>query len=181
MSVFWFRTILLALIFTVAVVCDWRTRRIPGTVLTVAAITGLCYRLICNLPLLPALLTAALLLLIGLLCYAWRILGGGDGKLLALTGLYYGWPTWQSYGGYLLIATVLIGGLYLALCGRGMEKVKGVVDYFETCLTTKRLLPYPRTKQERGFPFTICLAAAFVLHTGRGVLLWLGSAYIWRI
>lgn len=181
MSVFWFRTILLTLIFTVAVVCDWRTRRIPNAVLTAAAVGGLCYRLICGLPLLPALLTAAVLLIIGILCYAWRILGGGDGKLLAVTGLYYGWPTWWGYGGYLLIVTALIGGLYLMLCGNGREKGKNLADYFQGCITAKRLLPYPRIERERGFPFTICLAAAFVLHTGRGVLLWLGSAYIWRI
>ncbi|MDD7267564.1 MAG: prepilin peptidase [Lachnospiraceae bacterium] len=181
MFVFWLRSLLLGSILAAALFFDLRSRRVPQTLVGLAVILGLLYRLGCGLALWTGLIPALVILVIGFLLYAWGMIGAADGKLLAVTALFYGWPTWWSYAGLLLVSALIIGAGYIIIRGDWKERLEGLAAYGQACLTAGRPLRYPKPVGRQGFPLTVCLLAAFGLHLLRGVLVWLGLAYVWRI
>ncbi|MEZ5962256.1 MAG: prepilin peptidase [Planctomycetota bacterium] len=84
-----------------AAIADLRTRRIPNAITVPGTALGLLTALAANQGWLPgtpgvafgnALATAAGALLLGFACFARRLLGGGDAKLLVAVGAWVGFP-----------------------------------------------------------------------------------------
>ena len=62
--------------------------------------------------LVPHLVAGGIALLIGFVLFAFRVIGGGDGKFLAASALWFGWPDASAYAVYFSLAG---GALVLTL------------------------------------------------------------------
>jgi prepilin peptidase CpaA len=106
-----------AAILTVAAYCDVRSRRIPNALAVAVAGLGLVRLLLTGDPVaaLWTLAAAAAVLFIGFLFFAFRLVGGGDAKLLAAAALLVGA---HDLPAFLLLMSLLGGVVGLAVAAR---------------------------------------------------------------
>jgi prepilin peptidase CpaA len=79
--------------------------------------------------------TGAGLLVLGFTLFAFGVFGGGDAKLMAAAGLWFGWPAASAFlvytafaGGVLAIAVAVIASLHLELDIRGKSRLRAIID-----------------------------------------------------
>ena len=75
------------------------------------------------------------LLVLGYGLFAAGVFGGGDAKLMAAAGLWFGWPAATQFlvytglaGGLLAIAVALVASAHLELDIRGKSKLRAIID-----------------------------------------------------
>lgn len=109
-------TTLLPLLMMVAAIGDYLSYRIPNWLTGLIALSFFPMALMMAMPadlLLWHVGTGAVLLAAGFGIFAMGWFGGGDAKLLAAAGLWFGWPAAMQF----LVLTALAGGvLALAAC-----------------------------------------------------------------
>jgi prepilin peptidase CpaA len=135
------RSVAITAVLVAAAVADVRTRRIPNSLL----LCGLAVALLARAPegisgVAQGAMGAGVGLVIGLVLFAIRALGGGDGKLLMVAGAFFG-PV-QLFGALLAIA---IAGGVLAI---GAAIAGGTI--LPAMLSTGRLLRYLLSFGRRG-------------------------------
>lgn len=105
---------LFPILMIVAGAGDALSLRIPNWLTSLIALAFVPMALATGMPLDAALLHAAVgvaLFLAGFVLFALGLFGGGDAKLMAAAGLWFGWPHVMPF----LVMTVFTGGL-LAIC-----------------------------------------------------------------
>lgn len=105
--------LLFPLLVTLAAAGDVMTRRISNRLVILGALSFFPLALMSGMPawlLLLHCLTALVLFLAGLVFFSLGLFGGGDGKLLALAGLWLGFPTTLPFIGFSAIAGGLLAG-----------------------------------------------------------------------
>ena len=109
-------TTLLPLLMMVAGIGDFLSYRIPNWLTGLIALTFFPMALLMGMPLdllLWHVATGVALLAVGFGVFAMGWFGGGDAKLLAAAGLWFGWPAAMQF----LVLTALAGGvLALVAC-----------------------------------------------------------------
>ncbi len=97
-------------------------------------------------------LTGGCVLLLGILAFAFNVLGGGDAKLLSAAALWFGWP---NVLGYVLMAAFFGGGLafFLLLARKATWPAKAYAMGW-----TARLLD-----KKQGVPYGVALALAAIM------------------
>lgn len=98
----------LSVLLLLAIWHDWRSRKIPNTLVLWGGLTALGLSLTPRgIGLDAALLGGMSGFLVFLLLYLFRMVGAGDVKLAAAVGLFVGWPDMAS----VCVAILLAGGL----------------------------------------------------------------------
>lgn len=98
----------LSALLVLAIWYDWRTRKIPNTLVLCAVLTALGFSLTpWGIGLDVALLGGMTGFLVFLFLYLFRMVGAGDVKLIATVGLFVGWPDMAK----ICVAILLAGGL----------------------------------------------------------------------
>jgi prepilin peptidase CpaA len=95
---------------------DFLTLRIPNWLTALVAVSFFPMALATGLPgeaYLWHIAAGAAMLVIGFGLFAFNLFGGGDAKLLAAAGLWFGWPESMPFVAY----TVFAGGLLAAAIG----------------------------------------------------------------
>jgi len=129
----------------VAAVRDVTSYTIPNWISAAAALAFLPAALVMGASqaqLLTALLVGAAGLLLGMLAFALRWVGGGDAKLMAASALWLGWPAVMPF---LLFTAVAGGGLaVLLLVGRSRPNLvgAGAPAWFARLMQPKADVPY---------------------------------------
>lgn len=136
----------------VAALYDMRTFRIPNAVTAAMLAAFVAAGIIAGLPLLGWLTHlgwGVLVFAVGTGLYAFRVMGGGDVKLLAVTAAWVGGPLLPHF----LLGVALLGGaLTLALLALRSQTAQ---------MLAGRLLPRARIlDRDEGIPYGIAIAAA---------------------
>lgn len=113
--------VLFPLLFAVAGVGDVMTRRIPNRLILFTAMLFLPLALLAGMPAWMVgghVLTAMALLAFGYCLFLAGALGGGDAKMMAVAGLWLGYPSSIYFAGFSVLTggvlAVAFGGWYLA-------------------------------------------------------------------
>jgi len=144
----WLILVLLSVLLVIASVSDIRHRRIPNwSVLAIGALFVPWAFFVSPGSVLSSLGAAAIALAIGLGLYAFRIVGAGDSKLLAVVALFAG----LSHLPHLLVFTALAGGV-IALISLALRPTRAMV------------MLHMRGKGDfgRGIPYGVAIAIATV-------------------
>ena len=99
--------------------------------------------------------------------FYFRMIGGGDIKLLSALGGILGYPKILS----LLLLTFLTGAIlslaFLISCGNLKERISYFISYFYSCRRNRSWKPYRRKGLEpENFHFTVSIFAGIILLTG---------------
>ena len=99
--------------------------------------------------------------------FFFRMIGGGDIKLLSALGGILGYPKILS----LLLLTFLTGAIlslaFLISCGNLKERISYFISYFYSCRRNRSWKPYRRKGLEpENFHFTVSIFAGIILLTG---------------
>jgi prepilin peptidase CpaA len=136
---------LLPFLVVVAGAHDFLTLRIPNWLNGVIALAFFPMAIVTGMPAELMLwhgLAAALILVIGFGLFSAGFIGGGDAKLLAAAGLWFGWPAVSPF----LVFTVIAGGvLAIAVKLWGMVEIERDVRgtaWMKRWLSFKADLPY---------------------------------------
>lgn len=154
-------TAAVALLNAAAVSSDIRARTIPNALVISGAGIALVWRWMGGLSVTDGAFGLGAGLGIGLGLFALRVLGAGDGKLIAANGAFLGW----SHLGTALLATGLAGGLLGLMTalyqGRFRKALAGAGYAMVYVVTLGRLgaLPAPREAGEKGLPYGVAIAA----------------------
>jgi len=135
---------ILALCLTLAAGSDALRYRIPNTLCLGVAAAFLLYAFgaALSLPVLGAHLAAGLaVLVVAILGFAFRVMGGGDAKLLAAVALWLGW---KGLPPFLLLMGVIGGALALALLAARRLAPKPIPTdrWWSTLLLRRGDVPY---------------------------------------
>ena len=101
--------------YTAAAVFDLRTGRIPNLLILMALLSGAAH------PEPPFWIRFFLCLALCLPLFTLRLLGGGDGKLLALSAAWMGWPVFLRFLFFSLLTASLPSALLLLKGERGVR------------------------------------------------------------
>ncbi len=148
---------LFPLLMIVAGAGDAISLRIPNWLTAGAAILFVPMAYMTGMPVATIgfhLLTGLALFVAGFTLFALGFFGGGDAKLLAVAGMWFGWPQVMQF----LVLTVLVGGI-LALCvgGWSMLMMSSEIDdgpWLKRFSSIKPNVPY-------GYAFAIGAILAF--------------------
>lgn len=102
--------LILPLLLTIAAVSDVTTMTIPNWISGILVLAFLSLSITYGMPLREIGLSFGVgfaVLLLGMVLFALRWLGGGDAKLLAATSLWFGWSAVLPF----LVYTMLVGGV----------------------------------------------------------------------
>ena len=145
------------LLVTIAGAADVATRRIPNLLMGVTAATFLPFAVATGMPvsiLIIHVATACVLLLLGYALFAFGILGGGDAKMIAVSGLWLGFPC------------SILFVVFAALAGGVLALATGVwfMSSWESAIRSERLarLFSPLAPD---IPYGFALAAGAILAT----------------
>jgi prepilin peptidase CpaA len=158
-----------AVLMSLAAASDMRTRRIPNT-LTVAGISAapVLWAIVVGPSMaLASLIGAALAFVVGAALFAGGVLGGGDAKLLMVTGAFLG-PT-------RLVPALLVIGIAGAILALAFSFWRG--QLFWTLARAWRLALHIGTLGRRGTSYEIGSADAFTVPYG--VAIAVGSLLTW--
>jgi prepilin peptidase CpaA len=79
--------------------------------------------------------TGVALLVLGFTLFGFGVFGGGDAKLMAAAGLWFGWPAVTSFlvytafaGGALAVAVAVIASTHVELDIRGFKRLRAAID-----------------------------------------------------
>lgn len=119
---------------------------------------------------------AALFLAAGMCLFRFRVMGAGDGKLMAVIGGYLG-----LLAGFYAVALGFLAGAVWSLWrmkryGIAAERLRYLKHYVETVMSSRMIQPYDSLDQPQAvhhIPFAVCLAAGvlgYLLLSWRGVL-----------
>lgn len=119
---------------------------------------------------------AVVFLAVGMCLFRFRVMGAGDGKMMAVIGGFLG----LSAGFYAIALGFLTGAVWslwrMKRCGVAAERFLYLKHYVETAMASKRIQPYDTLDQPRAvhhIPFAVCLAAgvlAYLFFFGQGFL-----------
>lgn len=137
--------ILLPFLVVAAGASDFLTMRIPNWLNAVIALAFFPMALATGMPVEAILwhcLAAFVVLLFGFALFSLGLLGGGDAKLLAAAGLWFGWPALVPF----LVFTTLAGGV-LAIAMKiwkmvEIEREVSEAGWMKRWLSFKMDLPY---------------------------------------
>src|SRR6478609_9024836 len=119
----WSIILLLSILLVIASVSDIRHRRIPNwSVLAIGALFVPWAFFVNPASILASLGAGLVALVIGLILYAFRIVGAGDSKLLAVVALFAG----MEHLLQLLVLIALVGGV-IALISMAMRPTRAMV------------------------------------------------------
>lgn len=144
----WSIIFLLSVLLVIASVSDIRHRRIPNwSVLAIAALFIPWAFFVNPASVLPSLSAGAVALVIGLILYAFRIVGAGDSKLLAVVALFAG----MDHLLQLMVLIALVGGV-IALISLAARPTRAMV------------MLHMRGKGDfgRGIPYGVAIAVATI-------------------
>jgi prepilin peptidase CpaA len=144
----WSIILLLSILLVIASVSDIRYRRIPNwSVLAIGALFIPWAFFVAPASVLPSLGAALVALVIGLILYAFRIVGAGDSKLLAVVALFAG----MNHLLQLLVLVALVGGV-IALISLVARPTRAMV------------MLHMRGKGDfgRGIPYGVAIAIATI-------------------
>lgn len=145
------------LLVTIAGVADVASRRIPNWLTGVTAACFLPFALATGLPVSFIgihLATACVLLLLGYALFAFGMLGGGDAKMIAVSGLWLGFPGSILF---VLFSAVAGGVLALAISIWFMSSLEGSIRSERLARLLSPLAP--------DVPYGFALAAGAILAT----------------
>lgn len=144
----YFITVSAILLFTYAAYSDLRTLRIPNSICAAVAVLGL-FRLfifwwlgeLATAAVFETIIAAVIILLVGMVTFAFRFVGGGDAKLLTATVLLVG-----SHALFPLIMIMSVFGAILAAMMLGL-RYSPLPAYLGSrfaafAFTTKPMVPY---------------------------------------
>lgn len=136
---------LLPFLVVVAGAHDFLTLRIPNWLNAFVALAFFPLAIMTGMPaeiLLWHCLTAVVILAVGFGLFSGGYIGGGDAKLLAAAGLWFGWPD----AGPFLVFTALAGGVlalaYQVWCMLKIEQEVREIGWAKRWLNFKADLPY---------------------------------------
>ena len=144
----WSIIFLLSILLVIASVSDIRHRRIPNwSVLAIGALFVLWALFVSTVPILASLGAALVALVIGVILYAFGVVGAGDSKLLAAVALFAG----MDHLLQLLVLVALVGGV-IALISLAARPTRAMV------------MLHMRGKGDfgRGIPYGVAIAIATI-------------------
>lgn len=110
---------------------------------------------------------AVLFLAAGMCLFRFRVMGAGDGKLMAVIGGYLG----ILAGCYAIALGFLAGAVWslwrMRRCGVARERFCYLKRYVETAMTSKTIQPYDSLGQPHAvhhIPFAVCLAVGVLCY-----------------
>jgi len=144
----WSIIFLLSILLVIASVSDIRHRRIPNwSVLAIGALFVPWALFVSTVPILASLGAALVALVIGVILYAFGVVGAGDSKLLAAVALFAG----MDHLLQLLVLVALVGGV-IALISLAARPTRAMV------------MLHMRGKGDfgRGIPYGVAIAIATI-------------------
>jgi prepilin peptidase CpaA len=136
---------LLPFLVVAAGASDFLTLRIPNWLNAVIALVFLPMALMTGMPAEAILLHsvgALAVLIFGFALFSFGLLGGGDAKLLAAAGIWFGWP---ALGPFLIFTTLAGGVLAIVMKAWQMVQIERDVreaDWMKRWFSFKMELPY---------------------------------------
>jgi prepilin peptidase CpaA len=143
------------LLMLTAAISDFRFYRLPNWLIAAVALLFILGILVTGMPLRLALwhsLAGALVLVLGFGLFSTGIIGGGDGKLLAVVALWIGWTKLLAF----IVYTVLAGGV-LAIAMLLWEIIRLHVEF--TARNPNSSLIKRLTSLKPDLPYGVAIAA----------------------
>lgn len=146
---------------------DLRTRRIPNWLTAGSLLLALALRAVAGSGALwDGLLGAGLGLAVGLVLFALRALGGGDGKLLVAAGAFLGY---QPFKGALLLIAILGGFLGL---GEAIRRRAILPSVYNAVGMLRRLVTFRREGETRTIESPGAITVPYGIAIALGAIAW---------
>ena len=160
-------TIIFVVVVGAAGICDLRTRRIPNRLTGAGLVLALALRAAGGLGALSeGLAGAGFGFAVGLLLFAIRALGGGDGKLMVVVGAFLGFD--RMVGA--LLAIGVIGG-FLGL-GEAIRRQVILPSLYNAVAMLKRWVTFNRTTEMRTIESPGAVTVPYGVAIAAGAIAW---------